>query len=249
MMRRWFLALALVLAPRLAAAQAVTADLSSHLVAISAGFTGTEVVLFGTVSPKLGDGRSDIVVVVRGPDEPVTLRRKERIAGIWLNTKRVVFSSVPSFYQVISSRPLNEIATPDIFSRHHIGVDTLSLAPVTPLSDGEAPEFVEALMAQQRAAGLYPQATTRISFLGNGLFRSNLSFPANVPTGTFLVTLYVFRESQLVAEGTIPMLVSPVGVGATIVDFAYHRKLVYGIVAVALAALAGWGASVALRRA
>jgi uncharacterized protein (TIGR02186 family) len=248
-MRRWLFAFALLLVPRLAAAQAVTADLSSHLVAISAGFTGTEVVLFGTVSPKLGDGRSDIVVVVRGPDEPVTLRRKERIAGIWLNTKRVVFPAVPSFYQVVSSRPLSEIAAPEIFGHHHIGVDTLSLAPLTPLPEEERVEFLEALMAQQRKAGLYPAPAARINFLGNGLFRSNLVFPADVPTGTYLVTLYVFRESQLVAEGTIPMLVSPVGVGATVVDFAYHRKLAYGIVAVALAALAGWGASVALRRA
>lgn len=248
-MRRWLAAFLFLAIPRLALAQAVTVDLSSHLVAISAGFTGTEVVLFGTVSPKLGDGRSDIVVVVRGPDEPVTIRRKERIVGIWLNTKRVVFPAVPSFYQVVSSRPLSEIALPEVLVHNRIGVDTLPLVAETPLTEDEHAKFLGSVLGQQRAAGLYPANSVRLNFLGNGLFRTNLVFPANVPVGTFLVTLYVFREGQLVAEGTIPMLVSPIGVGATIVDLAYHRKLAYGIVAVALAALAGLGASMALRRA
>jgi hypothetical protein len=45
-----------------ARAEALAADLSKHLIAITTAFVGTEVVLFGT-----SDGQGDIVVTVHGP--------------------------------------------------------------------------------------------------------------------------------------------------------------------------------------
>ncbi|HEV3177595.1 MAG TPA: TIGR02186 family protein, partial [Stellaceae bacterium] len=50
-----------------ARAQALVADLTNHLVAITTGFTGTSVVLFGAT-----DGNGDVIVVVRGPERDIT---------------------------------------------------------------------------------------------------------------------------------------------------------------------------------
>ena len=61
-------------------------DLDDHLVAITTGFSGTEVLLFGTV-----DEPGDVVVVVRGPTRPIRMFRKSRIAGIWVNTASMTF--------------------------------------------------------------------------------------------------------------------------------------------------------------
>ena len=72
----------------------IVADLSSHLVAISSGFTGTSVVLFGAI-----DGGGDIVAVVRGPEHELTVWRKGKVAGIWVNAEAVTFTGVPSAYQ------------------------------------------------------------------------------------------------------------------------------------------------------
>ena len=88
-------------------AEALVADLTNHLIAISTGFTGASVVLFGAI-----DGPGDVAVVVRGPDRDVTVRRKSRIAGIWVNTRELTFSNIPSFYFVAASRPLDEIVSP-----------------------------------------------------------------------------------------------------------------------------------------
>ncbi len=81
--------------PAAGRADAVVADLSSHLVAITTGFTGASVVLFGAT-----DGPGDVIAVVRGPDRPVTVWRKSEIAGIWANTDSMSFARVPSFYAV-----------------------------------------------------------------------------------------------------------------------------------------------------
>src|SRR5260370_8304669 len=68
-------------------AEGLVADLTNHLIAITTGFTGASVVLFGAT-----DGPGDVVVAVRGPEREMTIRRKNRIAGIWVNTHESPFS-------------------------------------------------------------------------------------------------------------------------------------------------------------
>ncbi|MBT5659432.1 MAG: hypothetical protein HOJ02_04665, partial [Rhodospirillaceae bacterium] len=112
------LAMALVVAPSgPLRADTLVADLSSHLIAITTGFHGDEVLLFGAT-----DGDGDVIVIVRGPDRDLTVRRKDRIAGLWINNDEIDFDDVPSFYHVASSRPIEEFAPPALRSRHEIGV-------------------------------------------------------------------------------------------------------------------------------
>ena len=96
MNRRPFLALAvfgsLALAGGPARGEGIVADLSNHLIAISSGFTGASVVLFGAT-----EGKGDIIAVVRGPERELTVRRKGKVAGIWVNAESVTFTNVPSF--------------------------------------------------------------------------------------------------------------------------------------------------------
>ena len=121
MIRRVGLALLgflLLTVPEAARAQQLVADLTSHLVAITTGFTGTSVVLFGAI-----EGGGDIVVVVRGPEGETVVRRKSRVAGIWLNTRSVAFDNVPSFYAVLANKPVDEIVPANLRQLHEIGID------------------------------------------------------------------------------------------------------------------------------
>ena len=47
-------------------AQGLVADASRHLVAITTGFVGTKVLLFGAT-----EGEGDVIIVVRGPARPL----------------------------------------------------------------------------------------------------------------------------------------------------------------------------------
>lgn len=230
-------------ADRSARAEPLVADLTSHLIAITTGFTGTEVVLFGAV-----DGEGDVVVVVRGPDMPTTVRRKQRMLGLWINHREVTFQAAPSFYAVFANHPLADVTQPQTLARQKIGIDTLNLQTTRPLSADDKAEFFDALVKEKRQAGLYPETLGRVTFLGNRLFRATLSFPSTVPTGSYQIAVYLFRDGQIVGAQTTPLLVSPFGVSADIVEFAYTRPLAYGVMAIAVAVMAGWGASLAFRR-
>jgi uncharacterized protein (TIGR02186 family) len=231
-----------------ARAQELVADLSEHLVAITTGFAGTDVLLFGAVEDVAGGGPGDVVVVVRGPTRPETVRRKERAAGIWINTGEAVVFGAPSFYQVAATRPLDKVAAPEVRERHEIGIDSLHLG----IEGGEsAPhiEFRAGLVREMQRSGLYGRDLHVVRFLGNRLFRTRVYFPANVPVGTYSVEVFLLRDGQVVSAQTTPLLVSKVGVGADIYDFAQRRAAAYGMFAVVVAMAAGWLAAVMFRRA
>ena len=122
-------------------AQPVVVDLSSDFVAITAGFTGTEVLLFGATS-----GYGEVVVVIEGPKELVGVRRKEQIAGIWVNGRQVDFKDVPAFYQVLSTNSLDEWLPLAVREENQIGVEYLNLKPHGEIGAAEASEYRAALI-------------------------------------------------------------------------------------------------------
>ena len=232
----------LLVSPGAARAEAVVADLSSHLIAITTGFTGTSVVLFGAT-----DGPGDVIAVVRGPERDVTLWRKAKFAGIWANAEAVTFTNVPSFYAVAASRPPDELLAPAAAALYRIGSGNLKLQAVTDVTEERYRLFREALIGTQQRAGVFAAATGKIAFLGERLFRTTISFPANVPTGTYLVEVFVVRDKDVVGAQTTPLVVSKVGIDAAVFDFARDRSLAYGAIAVMMAVVAGWCASLPFR--
>lgn len=249
-MRRLLLAVAIWAAAlglcRPGAAQDLVADLSDHVIAINTGFTGTKVLLFGAT-----EGEGDVAVVVRGPIDRATVREKDRVAGVWLNHASMKFGGVPGFYAVASSKPLEQLAAPNVLERAGIGLKYLQLVPGE--DDREAgPEavtaFRDALIRGLQRDGLYVTDTGQVSFLSGRLFRTRIDFPANVPTGQYQVEAYLFRGGQVVDAQTTPLIVGKVGLGAEIYEFAQGEPALYGLAAIIVAVAAGWLASVVFRR-
>jgi uncharacterized protein (TIGR02186 family) len=224
-------------------AAAVLADLSSHIIGIGGGFTGDSVVLFGST-----DGPGDIIAVVRGPERDMTVWRKAKIAGIWVNADSVTFNNLPAFYAVVASRPLKQLIQPAVAALYRIGTAQLKYETASPVSSERASRFTGALIEQQEKAGLYVADTGKVTFLGERLFRATLNFPENVPTGTYLVQVFLVRDGDVVSGQTTPLVVSKVGLDAAISEFAIQESAAYGAIAITIALAAGWLASLAFRR-
>jgi uncharacterized protein (TIGR02186 family) len=234
--------LALALAAGPARGDAIVADLSSHLIAITTGFTGASVVLFGAT-----DGPGDIIAVVRGPEREMTVWRKGKVAGIWVNAESMTFTKVPSFYAVAASRPLDEAVLPGSAALYRIGPANLKLESKPPMTGDRAKHFAEALIEEQQRAGLIVAEIGKITFLGERLFRASIAFPANVPTGTYLVEVFLARNRDVVGAQTTPLRVDKVGIDAEVSDFATREAAAYGAIAVLTAVVAGWLASLPFR--
>lgn len=245
--RRLILALALaagLAAAGAARAQQVVADLSKHLVAITTGFAGTDVLLFGAV-----DGEGDVIVIVRGPETDVAVRKKSDVGGLWLNTQSLTFRGVPGFYRVAATRPLGEIVAESVAEREQIGTAWIRLATDSALPRDRIEAYRRALIRNMRAEGLFHAQIGTVTFLAQRLFRADIAFPANVPTGRYTVNVLLVRNGQIVSATTTPLFVSKIGVSAEIYDFAHARVFAYGALAVLLAGLFGFAAARFFRRA
>jgi uncharacterized protein (TIGR02186 family) len=253
-MRRALLPLLLALLwSRPAGAAEPLVDLSTHYIAITTGFTGKDVVLFGaTDAPCKNDPQTtdkcDVVVVVRGPYGTEVVRRKGQIAGIWMNTLQVTFTGVPNYYAVYSTRPLDEIMSPAMRALNEIGAGNLRLGVVEKdRAPQQIAEFRAALLRQQQRDDLFVEAVGGFNFLSDRLFHLALSFPANVRVGNYTVQILLVRDKAVVGGQTSPLIISQDGIDAEVNDFAGHEALAYGLVAVVAAATAGWLASLPFR--
>ncbi len=243
---RWILALPFLLlslgAPGSASAQLVV-DLSDHLVPITTGFTGTDVLLFGTT-----EGQGDVVVVVRGPESEVVVRRKGRKLGIWVNEAEMRFRGVPGYYAMATNRPLNEFLPERVAARHQIGVDNLRVSAPEGADPAEAETFRAALIRNKIQATLFSAEPEYIAFLGNRLFRTDMRFPANAPVGTYIVQIFLVEDGEVVSAEITPLVVSKVGFEAGVFHFAHRHSLAYGVLAILIAVVAGWTASAVFRK-
>jgi uncharacterized protein (TIGR02186 family) len=228
---------------RPAAAQApLIADLDDHLIAITTGFAGADVLLFGTT-----DGPGDVIVVVKGPTADVEVLRKERVGGIWINRKGLGYQNVPAVYMLATSKPLEELLPADQRAYYQMGIENIRMTPVDP-RDSDSKTFSGALIHAKQKTGLFSDLPARILFIGDRLFRVNLRVPSTVPTGTYLAEVYLVRDQKVVGAQTTPLVISKIGFGADIYDFAHRHSAAYGVIAIMVALFAGWMAHLAFRR-
>jgi uncharacterized protein (TIGR02186 family) len=218
-------------------------DLMDHRITITAGFSGTDVFIYGV---KEGDG--DVVVVFRGPLVDYAVRRKERIAGIWLNTDRVDFQGVPSFYAVASSKPLDEVMSAAAQAREEIGVGQLKIVPAEDAGSPGVTAFADALVRVKESAGLYGSDVATIRFDNKPLFNGKVHFPASVPTGSYDVKVLLLHDGEVVGAQTIPLQVSTGGADAWVYDRAHDEAAAYGLGAITGALLLGWAAHLVFRK-
>jgi len=230
-----------------AAAKGIVADVDDHLVEIRTDFAGQDILVFGAI-----DGPGDVVLVMRGPAGRVAVHQKERFAGIWVNASSMEFDDVPSLYGVASSRPLYEILSNEMLDRYQLGVGRLRFETPEDQAVYGIGSFRIALVQEKRKQGLYADRVGRVTFIGETLFRANLHLPSNVPTGTFLIDVYLVRDGRIVDAQNMPLVISKVGFGADIYKYANARSMAprfgYGVAAVLVSLLTGWLAHLAFRK-
>lgn len=245
--------LVLVLVPGSGPARAeiVTAGLSDTRVEIQSNFVGTELTLFGLIEAEPGAELAetyDVAVVVRGPGEDTVTRRRERIAGIWINRRAVGFADAPSYYAVLSNRPLAEIADPETLAEYQIGLGNIRLEAEGADSPAQAEAFRRAMIDRKADRGLYVAAERGVDMMAPALFATHIPLPAYIRTGAYSARILVFSQGTLVATQRETFWVAKSGFEERVSNWAERRPFLYGLGAVAIAIFAGWFAGVIFRR-
>lgn len=235
-----------------AASAGLVIDTSQRTVNIRSGFTGINLLVFGAIlhpGGRIPDEAPDIAVVVEGPLNSIAVREKEKLAGvIWVNSERNDFRSVPSFYGIASTRPLDELIDRKTADIYQLGLNHIYFSPTGRLETEKIHRFQDGLVDLRQRGGQFVERDGGVEITQNVLYRTRIPMPADVPVGVYRASAYLIQDGRVLSVEETEVQVEKQGFERLMTVFAQDYSLLYGLCAVLISLLLGWLAGTFLRR-
>lgn len=236
--------------PAHAAKEEVVLGLSHDRVAITADFDGSEILIFGAIKRETPIPASEplqVIVTVSGPQHPVLVRRKERKLGIWVNVDSVLVDSAPTFYAVATSGPFSQVLTDTEDLRYQISIKRAIRSVGAAMHIRDAQNFADAVVRVRESEQLYTLRENTVAVDQQTLFRTAIDMPANLTEGTYTARIYLTRSGMVVSNYETTIDVRKVGLERLLFTMSREQPFLYGLMSLAIAIAAGWGASAAFQ--
>ena len=244
------LALLALPAPQTAQAEEIVLGLSRDEVAITATFDGSDVLIFGAVkrdAPAPDTGPLEVIITLAGPSIPVTVRRKERVLGIWANTDAVEVDAAPSFYAVATSGPMREVLRDVEDLRYGISIPRVIRSVGAPHTVENPRDFTDALIRIRAGSGQYQILEDQVDVEEETLFRGQITLPAALTEGAYSARIFITRDGTVIDTYETQIMVFKAGLERWLYETSRNQPLFYGLMSLAIAIAAGWLASAAFR--
>ncbi len=231
----------LFLFPAMAHAKPLSADISMTRIELHASFSGTDILLFGA-----RNAPGDIMVVKLGPTSNITVREKQRIAGMWMYARKAKYDALPQFFAIAATDSLRRINAPDLIRQLQLDAD--SVVYNSSASANTEVHVHEAVMRVKGREHLYQTTPVPITFFGETLFKTRIHFPDSLPQGTYQVEVYLIDDGRLIAAQAMPLYAVKTGFEAWLYKLAHEQPFLYGLLCVFVALSCGWFAHRMFRR-
>ena len=187
---------------------------------------------------------STVLVVVRGGDRDETFFRKHRLGPIWINSGRVRVSRVPSLFLRLSQGPVRDFLSREALDRHQLDETAIvNQMRMEPLEDAEV--VLQSWLTLKAQEGTYALIRDAIRMGEPGpdstAFVGAFHWPKKAPAGTYDVRVYACQQDSIVAMTQVDLWVHEVGFPARLSAMALDHSLLYAILCVVVAAIAGFG--------
>ncbi len=226
-------------------------DISARSIEIRYSFSGAQLLLFGAVlypGGRVPRDPADVIVVLKGPVEPILVREKQKIAGIWMNADSNRFRSAPSYYAVASSAPVRQLVDERTAAIYELGLQDLQLST----GGGALPEkerrFEAGLLDLRKREGLYAEYPRGVEISEGVLYRARITIPSQVPVGTYTAETFLVDDGKVIAAATREIEIGKSGFERYVALAARRHGFLYGLAAVLLSLGLGWAAAMAFRR-
>ena len=235
--------------PAQALAEEVVAGLSQNRISITTNFDGSEILIFGAVKreAEIPDDPLQVIITVAGPSEPVVVRKKDKRFGIWVNVEGVEVDQAPSFYAVATSAPWEEVISDTEDLRHKVSVARAIRSVGAPMEVEDPTRFKDALVRIRKSQELYQTNIGAVDFDEATLFNTRVRLPANLTEGDYTTRFILTRAGQVIDIHETSINVTKVGLERFLFNLSREQPLIYGVLSLAIAILAGWSASAFFR--
>jgi len=226
-------------------------DISARSIEIRYSFTGAQLLLFGAIlypGGRVPRNPADVIVVLKGPVEPILVREKQKIAGIWMNADSNRFRSAPSFYAVASSAPVRDLVDERTAAIYELGLQDLQLSPGGGALPDKERRFEAGLLDLRKRQNLYAEHPHGVEISEGVLYRARISIPSQVPVGTYTAETFLVSNGKVIAAATREIEIGKSGFERFVALAARRHGFLYGLTAVILSLGLGWAAATAFRR-
>lgn len=220
----FFLSVLLCLFPRCAAAFFIIADVSPNRVEIHSKFTGKTILVFGAIMEKA----DNLIVIIHGPIKDIAVHKKIKLFGVWLNGPKSLIKAVPLFFSFSSAdgtyKDLDKVFHGEFTPFPHISNLTEEVAAFT----------------DSRARNALYQFDNKLEIINGTLFRGNISLPASIPRGQYIVEFIALNENRIIGIEAMPLFVVKTGLDARISELSHSHTWFYALVAISGTLFIGW---------
>ena len=218
-------------------------------VQINPGIAGTRVVLFGATPT----GKRDIIIEIVGPPKNQTMQEKRRFFGLWLGRGKSYYKNVPSYYNILSSKPFLKIASKESLNKLGLGINNLPLGRANiKHSTIKQIKFDARLRSEMHDSGQFLEKEGNIILRSGpgkvGLFRTEFLLPPNSLQGKYFVRYFLFQNGEAISYAESSIDLKQACFARLIWLFANKFPLLYGIIAIILSGLLGWIVSILFTR-
>lgn len=132
--------------------------------------------------------------------------------------------------------------------RHHVTIDR-AIRAVDGVSapDDTITAYVDALIRIREREGQYRMDEGSVDLQRQTLFRTEIALPANLTEGSYTTRIFLTRDGAVIDRFETVIDVRKVGLERWINGLAHDRPLIYGLLSLAIAIVAGWAASAFFR--
>jgi uncharacterized protein (TIGR02186 family) len=209
-----------------------------------------------TVSVRgISEPATDLVIKITSPEGHQVLKQKGKVAGmLWMNVGQLKFENTPNFYEVFSTRKLDEILSREEMERNVIGFPALAKhVEITPVAnEEEKAKWFDEFVKFKEDSKVYLASAGTISTAkrtdGKQDYYILTEWPYQAQPGDYLVTVYAVHDNKVIEQATSKVNVEQIGMVKTLATMAKNSPAIYGFLSIGVALGAGFGVSMVFRK-
>ncbi len=219
---------------------ALTCETTPGKIPITLGYHGTKVTIQGKDLHA-----PDVIVQIHSDIGEEHLKYIGKASGIfWMKLGNMIFENVPAVYLVYSNRNIHEILPSQKCEELSIGFDSLKKKAKirSSLKDLDREKWLAEFLKFKQKEHLYREQPGIVKVdQANGAYSVEIDWPFEAPPGEYFVEVFAVQNGEVVDKAESKIKVERVGIEKQLSHMAFERPALYGIIAIIVAIVAGFG--------
>jgi uncharacterized protein (TIGR02186 family) len=209
-----------------------------------------------TVSVRgISEPGTDLVIKITSPEGHQVLKQKGKIGGVlWMNVGQLKFDQTPNFYEVFSTKKVEDILSREEMEKYVIGYPALAKhVEITPVvNEEEKAKWFEEFVKFKESSKVYVTSSGKIETTMNADGKQEYyvltDWPYQAQPGDYLVSVYAVKDNKVIEQAQSKVNVEQVGMVKTLATMAKNSPAIYGFLSIGVALGAGFGVSLVFRK-